>query len=408
VDYGDGETQSYSFDAMGNRTAKSDTATPSGGSATTVNESYSVDAANRLTGKIVGGSASTVTSDANGNTLTDGTRTNTWDSQNRLVQCVAGGSGTSGTGTGSTTSQFVYGSDGMRKRGTVTASDGTKTRTDYVYDGQMMVEEVVQHFNAVGSALDSPTTVTYFQGPQGPLYRKASTTTDPSWYVYDGLGSVVGEVSVTGCMTAGKLFDVYGATRGYTGTPTTRQGFVGGLGHETDDETGLVYMRARYYDPSSGRFVSEDPSHNGTNWFVYCSDNPVSRYDSNGRQDHSDQGYSWEVADQWLAGILLTLGLALIGYGLKACAAGYALLKQGQILDLSAGLEPGLAAVVAEFASVIQGTIMQIQGAGGIIAGVLEVIMGAATILASYEVSINSDTLAEAEKEYYGNTPGRF
>ena len=70
------------------------------------------------------------------------------------------------------------------------------------------------------------------------------------------MGSVVGEVDVVGNVTATKLFDVYGATRGGSGTGTTEQGFVGGLGHETDGETGLVYMRARYYDPGVGRFIT--------------------------------------------------------------------------------------------------------------------------------------------------------
>ena len=105
-------------------------------------------------------------------------------------------------------------------------------------------------------ALDTPTTITYFQGPRGPLYRKSDKEVDPRWYVYDGLGSVVGEVDVVGNLTATKLFDVYGATRGGSGAGTTKQGFVGQLGHETEDETGLVYMRARYYDPAVGWSVS--------------------------------------------------------------------------------------------------------------------------------------------------------
>jgi RHS repeat-associated protein len=255
----------------------------------------------------------TVTSQTNGNTLTDGTRTNTWDTQNRLVQCVAGGSGSSGTGSGSTTSQFVYGSDGMRKRGTVTASDGTKTRTDYVYDSSILVEEVVQHFSATGSALDSPTTTTYFQGPQGPLYRKASSTADPSWYVYDGLGSVVGEVDVNGNLTASKLFDVYGATRGGSGTPTTRQGFVGGLGHETDDETGLVYMRARYYDPTVGRFGSEDPGKQGANWYQYCNDDPINHVDNSGKDVVSDS-----------INIMMWISMVTFGFSCGGDAVAYA------------------------------------------------------------------------------------
>ncbi|RYD72036.1 MAG: RHS repeat-associated core domain-containing protein, partial [Verrucomicrobiaceae bacterium] len=56
----------------------------------------------------------------------------------------------------------------------------------------------------------------------------------------------------------------------------------GSLGHRKDDETGLIYMRARYYDPQVGRFTSEDPARSGRNWYAYASNNPVSRNDPTG------------------------------------------------------------------------------------------------------------------------------
>ena len=58
--------------------------------------------------------------------------------------------------------------------------------------------------------------------------------------------------------------------------------FAGGVGHLTDD-SGLIYMRARYYDPASGRFVSEDPARNGSNWYAYCGNNPVNFIDGSGQ-----------------------------------------------------------------------------------------------------------------------------
>jgi len=58
--------------------------------------------------------------------------------------------------------------------------------------------------------------------------------------------------------------------------------FAGGVGHLTDD-SGLIYMRARYYDPASGRFISEDPGRNGTNWYAYCGNNPVNMVDPTGQ-----------------------------------------------------------------------------------------------------------------------------
>jgi len=94
---------------------------------------------------------------------------------------------------------------------------------------------------------------------------------------------VVGEVDTLGNLTSSPKYDVYGAVRANPGVATSKQGFVGSLGHVSDD-TGLVYMRARYYDPNLGRFASEDPGYSGTNWFIYCGDNPVGNYDFNGRE----------------------------------------------------------------------------------------------------------------------------
>lgn len=41
--------------------------------------------------------------------------------------------------------------------------------------------------------------------------------------------------------------------------------------------------RARYYDPSIGRFISEGPGCNGTNWYAYCGSNPVNAVDPGGK-----------------------------------------------------------------------------------------------------------------------------
>ena len=46
-------------------------------------------------------------------------------------------------------------------------------------------------------------------------------------------------------------------------------------GQYTDEETGLIYLRNRYYDLSIGRFTPEDPVQDGMNWYVYCGNDPV-------------------------------------------------------------------------------------------------------------------------------------
>ena len=53
-------------------------------------------------------------------------------------------------------------------------------------------------------------------------------------------------------------------------------------GEYFDEETGFVYLRARYYSPDTGRFVSENPIKDGNNWYVYCGNNPLCFLDSTG------------------------------------------------------------------------------------------------------------------------------
>jgi len=103
------------------------------------------------------------------------------------------------------------------------------------------------------------------------------------WYLFDGLGSVLAEVSPTGTITSSRNYEVYGNVRsGVNANGTSAHKFVGNLGHPSDNNTGLIYMQARYMDPATGRFVSEDPGRDGTNWFAYCDANPVYKVDVNG------------------------------------------------------------------------------------------------------------------------------
>jgi RHS repeat-associated protein len=159
---------------------------------------------------------------------------------------------------------------------------------------------VRENLNGVASA-------TYLVGPRGPEYRRDHATGNIRWYCYDGLGSVLGEVDPSGTLTATRSYDVYGSVRTSAGTSTSKHKFVGSLGHPSDSETGLIYMRARYMDPVVGRFVSEDPARDGQNWLTYAGSNPVNYVDSTGR------AYEW---------VLLVLGMIKDGnaffYGIVA------------------------------------------------------------------------------------------
>jgi RHS repeat-associated protein len=109
------------------------------------------------------------------------------------------------------------------------------------------------------------------------------TGTDVSFDLTDALGSVRAVTDASGAVIGAASYDVFGATRDATGTLGTF-GFTG----EQEDPTGLLFLRARYYNPQVGRFLSADalqPNAFGTggwNQYGYVAGNPTTSVDPTG------------------------------------------------------------------------------------------------------------------------------
>ncbi|MCH7711065.1 MAG: hypothetical protein IH903_05450 [Proteobacteria bacterium] len=102
-------------------------------------------------------------------------------------------------------------------------------------------------------------------------------------YHTDGSGSVTELTDSTGVVARAYAYDAYGQIADEIGTLANPYAYTG---REFDAESGLYFYRARYYDPETGRFLSEDPIHFAgldVNLYRYVFNNPVNLTDPTGQ-----------------------------------------------------------------------------------------------------------------------------
>ncbi|MGB8062749.1 MAG: RHS repeat-associated core domain-containing protein, partial [Candidatus Sulfotelmatobacter sp.] len=193
--------------------------------------------------------------DANGNILSDPSgKQYTWDFENRLTQVVNPGVGTT---------TFRYDPFGRR----IDKISPSFTSV-FVYDDDNLLETV----NASGNEVAG---YTQGLGLDDLLAMERGSVVD--YYDADALGSVTSLTASTGSVAQNYSYDSFGNLSSSTGTIRNYFQFAG---REFDTETNLYYFRHRYYDPSIGRFVSEDPDDEGSpydrlNLYLYVGNHPV-------------------------------------------------------------------------------------------------------------------------------------
>ena len=94
------------------------------------------------------------------------------------------------------------------------------------------------------------------------------------FYESDAIGSITSLTNASGTVVKTGTFDPFGNPTASTGTLVNPFQYAG---RESDLETGTYYYRARSYDPTVGRFISEDPLRyfSSLNFYPYVSNNPV-------------------------------------------------------------------------------------------------------------------------------------
>lgn len=267
VTYPDGRVVTYTYDALGNRLRMVDSV-----NGTT---DYLYDADNRL----LRAGGETFEYDANGNTILRtspaGTIEYTWDAENRLV----------GYADGQHLVLFEYDGDGNRVMKTV---DGV--RTNYVNDVSRPLAQVLATAMADGSVDQQ-----YIYGLERVGLNDGGVS-NWRYYLYDSpLRSVRSVLRTTGDIIASAEYDVFGAPVG--ALESAGQPFAYN-GEANDAETGLIFLRARYYNPVLGRFLSSDPfggyqfSSQSLNPYAYVANDPVNLIDPLGLTWYGDM---WDV-----------------------------------------------------------------------------------------------------------------
>jgi len=285
-------SESYTYDAVGNRTASH------------ISASYTYQPFNKVTN--AGGV--TFTYDNNGNLLTKVSGTDTtqyaWDFENRLTQVTL---------PNGTVVNYKY--DALGRRIQRTTSAGADER--YVYDGKNVVQDLNSSSSVVTSYLNGP-------GLDNHL-RQTNTTTGASYFLTDHLGSTVGLTDASANLVEQITYDSFG---NHVASSRTRYTYTG---RERDADTGLMYYRARFYDPGIGRFIGSDPIglNGGINPYAYVGNHPTSLIDPSGLQKQGPQNFLESTknpfsADHWVINAIWNTQVDLIPPG------GYILDKTAQ------------------------------------------------------------------------------
>lgn len=247
---------SYGYDTVGNRSSRSSTVTP------VPPQSSNYDANDRLTNDAY---------DNNGNTISANNTTYTYDFDNRLTSINGG------------VVSFVYDGDGNRVAKTV---NGVTTR--YLVD----TNNPTGYAQVVDEITGSQVTRTYTFGHSLISERQlVNNSWVVSFYGYDGQGSVRLLTDLSGSVTDTYTYDAFGNLVAATGNTPNEHLYAGeGL----DPNLGFYYLRARYLNPSNGRFLTMD-SYEGSGYdpvslhkYLYVGGDPVNNGDPTGNASSAE------------------------------------------------------------------------------------------------------------------------
>ncbi len=282
-------TLAYSYDAVSNRVAIQVDGVVIG--------RYNYDANNRL---LTAGDHS-YSYDANGNTLTqngpEGTTTYGYDLKNRLVNVT----------TPNDSMAYVYDTDGIRIGSTL-----NEVATHYLVDKNRPYAQVLEERSSENDLLAS-----YTYGNDLLRQKRGS---ENRYFHYDRLDSTKGLTDDNQTVTDVYHYDAFGNPLQINGATLNHYRFTG---EQHDQQTGLIYLRARYYNPSRGRFLTSDTWQGQRDQpitlhkYLYANGNPVVFVDPTGHMSLTSLNATFQIMGHLARTSMLKLARYIIKNKLK-------------------------------------------------------------------------------------------
>ena len=248
------------------------------------------------------------------------------------------------------TVDFAYDSDGKRVKKT-----SGNTETKYYYNGSILSGLVR---TTAGSTGTTKTTVQFVYDAEGkPFMLRFNGKTD-YFYLYNGLGDVVGLVDSSNQVVVRYQYNSWGkvtSTQDTSGVSLATLNPFRYRKYVYDPETGLYCLGSRYYDPEVGRFVNADDfetltyqmdSVQGKNLYQYCFNNPINMQDEDG---------GWP---KWVTEVAIGIGAIVIGAAAVAATAATGGIAATFVVAATAGVKTAaisgaIGAVVGASTSVV-------------------------------------------------------
>jgi RHS repeat-associated protein len=301
-------TTSWTLDAVGNRTNQTKDGTAS---------TYTYDVTDRLT-KITGGDAATSAWDTNGQlqskTAGSGasaqTTAYTFNSRHYLE---------SATLPDGTAIRYAYAADGNLETRSRTQGGVTDT-THYLVDPNLAFAQVVAEYGDDGHA-----TALYVYGDELLLRIEPAQSDKTTVYHHDGLGSVVALTDDTGAAIQTYGYDAWGNRVESNGGDINPYSYAG---ERFDADAGLIYLRARWYQPELGRFISADDMDGreaapaSLNEYMYANADPLNGHDPGGHMDLVEVNISIDIQTSLSTGAQTSGRLILRKFGCELIKVG--------------------------------------------------------------------------------------